>query len=639
MAGKKTTITLEVDDKGTATVKRFDKETRDAFSRMKNNTKAATNSMDTSFKKLKSHWAAYSAAGIAAVVAVGLGIKKLTNTIRDWTKLSMIQEDAEIGLAASLKAHLEYTDELNKSYQGFATSIQKVTRYGDEEVLNLMALIKNLGVTSDKLEESTKMAIGLATATNRDVRSMAQYIALAQQGEFTMLRRYIPALRKTNDATEQLRIVTEFAARGFKVAQETTDTFSGSLKQTGNLWGDLREKIASVITENQTVLDLMKRTREWLIRVGEKVDAWRKKNQALIDKKMEEYLDTTLNLLTGIAEAVKLVYRGYEKLVKLIKDNQVTFNLPIIGQIAMLKKVLEEWGKYKRSLKETSDTQEEIRRKIEKPLDEVFWVDLTKFNQDFKEDLAIINYHLEGFRLQSVAAWAAYRKGMQETIPDQNKFIEGIAGEQTAIMLLEKEIDEGLAQSLKSIDEKGVTTFDHLKNAVTGWASTFSSQLNDMLWTAETTFADILESFGRMITQMVIQKQVVEPMLGLDWSKIFTGAHGGVFQKGSIIPYGRGGIVERPTIFPMATGAGLMGEKGPEGVLPLTRTRSGDLGVKTQGAGTNIEINMINQSGHALEATQSRLQSGQESGKYIIDVVVKELQRGRTLRQMIRSTI
>lgn len=80
-----------------------------------------------------------------------------------------------------------------------------------------------------------------------------------------------------------------------------------------------------------------------------------------------------------------------------------------------------------------------------------------------------------------------------------------------------------------------------------------------------------------------------------------------------------------------------MGEKGPEGVLPLTRTRSGDLGVKTQGAGTNIEINMINQSGQALEATQRG--GRQESGKYIIDVVVKELQRGRALRQMIRSTI
>jgi len=46
---------------------------------------------------------------------------------------------------------------------------------------------------------------------------------------------------------------------------------------------------------------------------------------------------------------------------------------------------------------------------------------------------------------------------------------------------------------------------------------------------------------------------------------------------------------------------------------------------------------MINQSGQALEATQ---QGGrQESGKFIIDVIVKELQRGKTLRQTIRSTI
>jgi len=367
MAGKKVFITLDVDDKGTATVKKFDKNTQDAFNRIKTNTKAATNSMETSFSKLKSHWVAYSVAAVAAIMAVKAVMTKVISTIKTWTQLSMVQEDAEIALAAALKANLDYTDQLNNRYQAFATSIQSVTRYGDEEVLTLMALIRNLGVSSDKVEEATKMAIGLATATNRDVKSMAQYIALAQQGEFTMLRRYIPALRKTNDATEQLRIVTEFAARGFKVAQKTTNSFSGGLKQMSNLWGDLREKLGSVITKNQTVLDLMKQTREWLIKMGEKVDAWREKNQALIDQKMEEYLDTTLNLLTGIAEAVKLVYKGYDKLIKLLKDNQAVLNLPLIGQIAIIKKALEKWGEYKRSVKEIGDQPDIITRKIETP--------------------------------------------------------------------------------------------------------------------------------------------------------------------------------------------------------------------------------------------------------------------------------
>jgi hypothetical protein len=42
----------------------------------------------------------------------------------------------------------------------------------------------------------------------------------------------------------------------------------------------------------------------------------------------------------------------------------------------------------------------------------------------------------------------------------------------------------------------------------------------------------------------------------------------------------------------MAGGAGLMGEAGPEGVLPLARTSKGDLGVKTSGGGGGDSYNI-----------------------------------------------
>ncbi len=40
------------------------------------------------------------------------------------------------------------------------------------------------------------------------------------------------------------------------------------------------------------------------------------------------------------------------------------------------------------------------------------------------------------------------------------------------------------------------------------------------------------------------------------------------------------GVADRPTLFAMAKGYGLMGEAGPEAVLPLTRLPNGELGVK-----------------------------------------------------------
>lgn len=188
---------------------------------------------------------------MGALAAVG-GVYALKRAFDYSIKAAMKQEDAVFLLEASLKTAGEYAAETMEKFEAFAASIQKATVYGDEEVLALMQLMKSLGVTSDKLEQATRMAIGLAAATGRDVRSMSMYIALAQQGEFTMLRRYIPALRKTTDATEQLRIITEFAARGFDIARAKAETASGAISQFWNAVSDLAEVAAEPILEPMT---------------------------------------------------------------------------------------------------------------------------------------------------------------------------------------------------------------------------------------------------------------------------------------------------------------------------------------------------------------------------------------------------
>jgi len=62
-------------------------------------------------------------------------------------------------------------------------------------------------------------------------------------------------------------------------------------------------------------------------------------------------------------------------------------------------------------------------------------------------------------------------------------------------------------------------------------------------------------------------------------------AKGAAFRAGNVIPFARGTVVNRPTLFPMANGTGLMGEAGPEGILPLRRGPDGRLGVANFGGG------------------------------------------------------
>jgi len=61
-------------------------------------------------------------------------------------------------------------------------------------------------------------------------------------------------------------------------------------------------------------------------------------------------------------------------------------------------------------------------------------------------------------------------------------------------------------------------------------------------------------------------------------------ARGGVFRGGRVQPFAAGGVVAAPTYFPMTGGTGLMGEAGPEAILPLARGVDGRLGVAAGGA-------------------------------------------------------
>ncbi|HDU8041568.1 TPA: phage tail tape measure protein [Cronobacter sakazakii] len=79
-------------------------------------------------------------------------------------------------------------------------------------------------------------------------------------------------------------------------------------------------------------------------------------------------------------------------------------------------------------------------------------------------------------------------------------------------------------------------------------------------------------------------------------------AKGGVYESADLSKFSSS-IVSSPTMFAFAKGAGLMGEAGPEAIMPLTRDATGRLGVKALGSGTqggagvSVSIGTINFSG------------------------------------------
>lgn len=68
--------------------------------------------------------------------------------------------------------------------------------------------------------------------------------------------------------------------------------------------------------------------------------------------------------------------------------------------------------------------------------------------------------------------------------------------------------------------------------------------------------------------------------------------NGGAFTQGKVMPFAKGGVISGPMNFPMRGGMGLMGEAGPEAIMPLARGADGSLGVKTHGGGRPVNITM-----------------------------------------------
>jgi len=71
-----------------------------------------------------------------------------------------------------------------------------------------------------------------------------------------------------------------------------------------------------------------------------------------------------------------------------------------------------------------------------------------------------------------------------------------------------------------------------------------------------------------------------------------TFARGAVFRGGRVTPFASGGVVAAPTYFPMAGGAGLMGEAGPEAIMPLRRGADGKLGVAAGAPARPVAVNV-----------------------------------------------
>jgi hypothetical protein len=114
------------------------------------------------------------------------------------------------------------------------------------------------------------------------------------------------------------------------------------------------------------------------------------------------------------------------------------------------------------------------------------------------------------------------------------------------------------------------------------------------------------------------------------WGALFPKfADGAAFSGGRVTAFASGGIVSGATAFRMQSGLGVMGEAGPEAIMPLTRGRNGKLGVQASGGGGSMHVTVtMDQSTGALGAFV-RDQAGQVVAQAGPSIVSQSVQASR----------
>lgn len=178
-------------------------------------------------------------------------------------------------------------------------------------------------------------------------------------------------------------------------------------------------------------------------------------------------------------------------------------------------------------------------------------------------------------------------------------------------------------------------------SAVIGTLQGLGDQLANFVTTGKLNFTDLANSIIKDMIRITTQQMIIKPILGAignifpggggvasgtlaptDIFKYVNNAQGNLYAQNGIQPFARGGIVNSPTLFPFAKGTGLMGEAGPEAIIPLRRGRDGNLGVAGGGRGATSVVVNVDAKGSNVEGDAPR---GQQLGRALSQAVQAEL--------------
>jgi len=165
----------------------------------------------------------------------------------------------------------------------------------------------------------------------------------------------------------------------------------------------------------------------------------------------------------------------------------------------------------------------------------------------------------------------------------------------------------GKAGALTNFKKELESTALMMENTVVNGFMKMEDALVKFVTTGKLSFRDFANSVIGDLTRMFVREAITKPLFSRFFDFDTKDALGNVYGKNGIVPFAKGGVVSKPTIFGFANGGvGLMAEAGyPEAIMPLKRGRDGKLGVEASGGGSNIVNVTVNADSTTVEGNMS----------------------------------
>ena len=182
-------------------------------------------------------------------------------------------------------------------------------------------------------------------------------------------------------------------------------------------------------------------------------------------------------------------------------------------------------------------------------------------------------------RIEIMRQLAAFAAKFKDVLTDEEmlKFLQDLRDALVALQNETNDTGESFDELFRKKLDDMMKVAPKLADVAGSAIGKISDGLVEMIATGEANFKKMAASILKDIAKILLQAAIARTITMF----LKPAADGAVVQGGRIKPYAKGGVVAEPTMFPMAGGdVGLMGEAGPEAIMPLKRGANGKLGVE-----------------------------------------------------------